>query len=150
MRVFGNVDELSAAIGDTLDAGPWVMVDQVLVDAFADITDDHQWIHVDTERASSSPLNGTIAHGFLTLSLIPRLIRDCYQVDAGSMRFNYGLDRVRFLAPLPVGIRIRARVHFDDLVRIASGNRLTTSVTIEAEGLERPVCIATLVLLMVD
>src|ERR1700712_4906390 len=106
MRVFNGVDELRAAKGEELEPTDWLTIDQDRVNQFADATDDHQWIHVDPEKAKSGPFGTTIAHGFLTLSLLPDLIGRVYKVEGVQMGINYGLNKVRFVAPLPVGSRV--------------------------------------------
>jgi acyl dehydratase len=121
-----------------------------MVDAFAEVGGDHQWIHVDVERAAAGPFGRTIAHGYLTLSLIPHLVSDVYELRGGRMRLNYGLDRVRFPHPAPVGTRIRAVVEFDELTDTPAGRRLATAVTVEGEGLPKPVCVARTLTLIVS
>jgi acyl dehydratase len=142
MRVFASVDELRAAAGSPVGVSDWVTVDQHRIDLFADATDDHQWIHVDAARAQEGPFGTTIAHGFLTLSLLPRLIESVYRIDGGRMGINYGLNRVRFTAPLPVGSRVRGHVELLDVSEVTGGVQVTTKVTVEAEGVERPALVA--------
>ncbi len=143
MRIFNGVDELKAAAGTEVGASDWVTVDQHQVDLFADATDDHQWIHVDPERAKAGPFGTTIAHGFLTLSLLPSLISQVYRVDGVKMGINYGLNKVRFTAPLPVGSKIRAVVRLGDVGDAGGGAvQVTTNVTVEVEGQERPALVA--------
>jgi acyl dehydratase len=142
MRVFASVDELRAAAGSPVGVSDWVTVDQHRIDLFAEATDDHQWIHVDAARAQEGPFGTTIAHGFLTLSLLPRLIESVYRIDGGRMGINYGLNRVRFTAPLPVGSRVRGHVELLDVSEVTGGVQVTTKVTVEAEGVERPALVA--------
>src|SRR5690242_12361416 len=107
MRVFNGLDELRAAAGTQVGASDWMTIEQARVDTFADATEDHQWIHVDEEKAEAGPFGGTIAHGFLTLSLLPKLMSQVYRIDGVKMGVNYGLNKVRFTAPVPVGSKIR-------------------------------------------
>ena len=149
MRTFSGVAELEAAVGTHLGHGGWHEVTQDRIDAFADATGDHQWIHVDPERAASGPFGTTIAHGFLTLSLIPVLVADVYRVDGLSLGVNYGADRVRFPAPVPVGSRVRAGVELVRLSPSGMGVQALTRVTVELEGSERPACVADMLSLLV-
>ncbi|WP_278312902.1 MaoC family dehydratase [Lolliginicoccus levis] len=152
MQVFATLDALleasSAADGPLpLGTGEWHEVTQHAVDLFADATGDHQWIHTDPERAASGPFGGTIAHGYLTLSLLPMLMRTVYRVDGLRMAVNYGSNSVRFPAPLPVGSRVRARAELLGVTGKSGGQQLTVRVTIERElpdgGTDaRPVCVA--------
>jgi acyl dehydratase len=142
MRVFNGVDELRAAVGSRLGVSDWMTVDQGRIDLFADATDDHQWIHVDEERAAAGPFGGTIAHGFLTLSLLPVLVGQVFAVEGTKMGVNYGLNRVRFTAPVPVGSKVRAAVELTDVSDVSGGVQLTTTVTVEIEGSERPALVA--------
>jgi acyl dehydratase len=127
-----------------LELGPtdWVDVTQERVDAFADVTGDHQWIHVDPERAATGPFGGTIAHGYLTLSLLPLLSAGLLRAEDASASINYGLNKVRFPAPVPVGSRIRARYRIDGVEELDGGIQVATVVTVEREGGEKPVCVA--------
>jgi acyl dehydratase len=142
MRVFNGVDELRAAVGSTLGVSDWVTVDQSHVDTFADATGDHQWIHVDRERAKAGPFGTTIAHGFLTLSLLPVLVAQTFQVEGTKMGVNYGLNKVRFTSPVPVGSKVRASAELADVTDVEGGVQLTTKVTVEIEGSERPALVA--------
>ncbi|MDQ4119536.1 MAG: MaoC family dehydratase [Actinomycetota bacterium] len=142
MRVFDGVDELRAAKGEELEPTDWLTIDQDRVNQFADATDDHQWIHVDLEKAKSGPFGTTIAHGFLTLSLLPELIARTYKVDGVRMGINYGLNKVRFINPLPVGSRIRGKAQITDVTDVAGGVQITTTVTVEIEGAEKPALVA--------
>jgi acyl dehydratase len=149
MRVFANLAELEAAKGEHLGYGDWHTVTQEQIDQFADATGDHQWIHVDTEKAAAGPFGTTIAHGYLTLSLLPVLIKDVYRVDGISMGINYGSNKVRFPATVPVGSRVRAGVELVDVLDAKLGKQLVTRATVEIEGAAKPACVAeTLVLLV--
>ncbi|WP_107766975.1 MaoC family dehydratase [Nocardioides terrigena] len=141
-RVIATAEELNGLLGQQLGVTDWLTVDQERVDGFAKVTDDHQWIHVDTERAKQSPFGGTIAHGFLTLALTVPLGAELYELGFGSSGLNYGLNKVRFPAPVPVGSRIRAQVTLDEIRETGAGLQLTTTYTIEIEGKERPACVA--------
>jgi acyl dehydratase len=141
-REFTSIDELTAAVGDTLGPGPWLLIDQARVNAFADTTDDHQFIHVDPERAAKTPFGGPVAHGFLTLSLLPSLVGALYTVKGVRMGVNYGLNRVRFPAPVRVGTSIRVRAEIASVDPIADGVQLVTNVTVESDAADKPVCVA--------
>ncbi len=142
MTHFEDLAALRAAVGSRLGTSAWFPVEQARIDAFADATLDHQWIHVDPERAATGPFGGTVAHGYLTLALVPHLTQDAYSVGKVAMGVNYGLDRVRFPAPVLAGRRVRAHV---DLAA-ADGDESTVTahidVTVEVEGGERPVLVA--------
>jgi acyl dehydratase len=143
MRVFNGVDEISGLVGEHLGTSEWVTVEQQHVDQFAEATGDHQWIHVDPERAAQGPFGGTIAHGFLTLSLLPVLAGQVYKIDNVRMGINYGLNKVRFTSPVPVGSKVRAQVTLANLEQTKDGAvQLTTSITVEIEGSERPALVA--------
>ncbi|OLT15177.1 dehydratase [Pseudonocardia sp. CNS-139] len=142
MRVFNGVDELRAAVGSPLGPSDWVTIDQERIDMFADATGDHQWIHVDPERAAGGPFGTTIAHGFLTLALLPKLVSQTYKVEGTTMGVNYGLNKVRFTAPVPVGSKVRGNVELVDVTDVAGGVQMTTRVTVEIEGSERPALVA--------
>ena len=120
----------------------WHEVTQDAIDAFADVTGDHQWIHVDPERAKETPFGGTIAHGYYTLSLMPRLSEQIMQLDGFAFGVNYGLNRVRFPAPMPVGGKVRMTAKLDKLETIPGGAQITLEMTFEREGGEKPVCVA--------
>ncbi len=142
MRVFANLDELRAAVGAVLGPSEWITVDQAQIDAFAGATGDHQWIHVDPQRAALGPFGMTIAHGFLTLSLMPVLLESLYKVQGVRMGVNYGLNRVRFPAPVLVDSRLRASAEIAEVSDIEGGAQLVLRATIEREGGEKPVCVA--------
>jgi acyl dehydratase len=140
---FASLDDLRSAAGTELGVSDWIEIDQDRIDQFADATGDHQWIHVDPERARSGPFGGTVAHGYLTLSLIPALAASVWSLDNARMGVNYGLNKVRFPAPVPVGSRVRARIELlavDDVP--GNGVQLTARVTVEREGGDKPVCVA--------
>ena len=142
MRVFTSLAGLKAAQGEVLGSSEWLTVDQERIDRFAEATGDLQWIHVDPERAAQGPFGRTIAHGFLTLSLIPHLANQVYRIDGVRMAVNYGLNKVRFVSPVPVGIRLRATVELLEVQDVPGGGQLTFRVTVELEGGGRPACVA--------
>ena len=142
MRNFTGLAELPAAKGEHVGYTEWREVTQEQVNLFADATDDHQWIHVDTERAKQGPFGGTIAHGYLTLSLLPSLMTELFRVGGLKMGVNYGLDKVRFPAPVLVGSKIRAGGELVDVKGTPSGTLSKLRVTVEVEGGERPACVA--------
>jgi acyl dehydratase len=142
MRNFANVDELRAAAGSHLGFSAWRTVDQPQVTRFAEVTDDLQWIHVDPQRAAEGPFRGTIAHGYLVLSLIPSFAAEVYHVDGVRMAVNYGLNRVRFPSPVPVGSAIRAGVRLASVEPVEGGVQVVAEVTIERDGQEKPCCVA--------
>jgi acyl dehydratase len=149
MRGFDSVNDLAAAVGEHLGYSDWLTVTQERVNQFADATGDHQWIHVDPERARTGPFGGTIAHGYLTLSLIPALMKDIYQVDKLAMGINYGTDKVRFPAPLPVGSSVRAGAELVSVREAAQGFQAVVRITVEAQGIAKPVCVADTVVILV-
>ena len=141
--LFDSLDALRAKIGQEVAVGDWVTVTQEQINRFADATGDHQWIHLDTQRAAAeSPYGTTIAHGFLTLSLLPRLMADALQLPKAKMSVNYGLNRVRFAAPVPAGKRVRARITLLGIEEVKGGVQMSWKVQIEVEGNEKPACIA--------
>jgi acyl dehydratase len=142
MRTITGLDELRAAEGEVLGTSEWHGVDQAAIDAFADVTGDHQWIHVDPERAKDTPFGSTIAHGYYTLSLAPMLTGQVMQLDGFAFAINYGLNRVRFPAPLPVGSRVRLQARLQALENIPGGAQMTLELTFEREGGDKPVCVA--------
>ena len=142
MRVFDDVEELASLEGEVdLGRSDWVTVDQRMIDLFAEATGDHQWIHVDPERAADGPFGTTIAHGFLTLSLLPRLVSQLYAIESAGMIVNVGSDKVRFVAPVPVDSRVRAHAVITDRQRRGEAVRNLFTVTIEIEGSERPAAV---------
>jgi acyl dehydratase len=142
MREFPSLAALTEATGQHLGYSDWIEIDQKRVDLFADATGDHQWIHVDPEKAAAGPFKRTIAHGFLTLSLLPVLVADVYKVDGVRMAVNYGLNKVRFPAPLPVGGRVRGGVELLEVTPVGGGVQVTARVTVEVEGAPKPCCVA--------
>lgn len=148
MRTFTTLDEVAAASGEELGTSDWVLVDQERVNQFAEATGDHQWIHVDEERAASGPFGGTIAHGYLTLSLIPWLGSQVFSLETPGPKLNYGLNKVRFPHPVRVGKRIRTNVTIGEVVEIPAGRQVTFQHTIEIEGEAKPACVAENVVLL--
>lgn len=141
-RIFASLDELKGAIGEQLGTSDWLEIDQKRIDLFAEATGDHQWIHVDPEKAAGGPFGTTIAHGYLTLSLLPVLVPQLMAVEGVRMGINYGTNKVRFPSPVPVGSRLRATGTVSDVTEVAGGFQLTLTVTVEREGSEKPVCVA--------
>ena len=146
--VFRRLDEIVELAGMELGASDWVVVDQDRIDRFADVTGDMEWIHVDLDRAAAGPFGGAIAHGFLTLSLIPMLREQIFQIDTPGARLNYGLNRVRFPAPVPVNSRVRATARVLTVERVDSSVRMITEYVIEIEGAPKPACVAEMVTLL--
>jgi acyl dehydratase len=145
MRVIENLDALAALVGQEVACSDWLLVDQERIQRFADATGDQQWIHTDPERARrESPFRTTIAHGYLTLSLLPQLIDSCLRIDGIAMAINYGLDRVRFPAPLPAGQRVRARLVLDRLEPSPGRVQAQWTATVELEHGDKPACVAQL------
>ena len=143
MKIFPNLSDLTACIGQEVAVSAWITITQQQVNLFAEATGDHQWIHVDPEKASKGPFGGTIAHGFLTLSLIPKFFESAFQITNSRMGVNYGLNKVRFTAPVPVGSRLRARMKLLACDPIDNaGVQMTWEVTVEREGSVKPVCVA--------
>jgi acyl dehydratase len=147
VKVITSIDDAIAAVGQPLGVSDWKEIDQKRVEAFADVTEDHQWIHVDVDRAAAeSPYGGTIAHGFLTLSLIPVLCQQNYRVENRKMGINYGLNKVRFLAPLVVGSRVRVRSDLLDVTKVADDVvNLTIRNTVELDGSDKPAAVADMI-----
>jgi acyl dehydratase len=133
---------LQQRVGDHLGYSEWHEVTQEQVNLFADATGDHQWIHVDIERAKAGPFGGPIAHGYLTLSLTPALLAEILEVSGISMAVNYGLNKLRFPAPVPVGSKVRAGANLDHLEEVSGGVQVTLTLTFEIEGGTKPVCVA--------
>ncbi|WP_110206346.1 MaoC family dehydratase [Nocardioides daejeonensis] len=148
MKVFTTFDEVAAAAGTELGTSEWVTIDQRRVNQFADATGDHQWIHVDLERAKEGPFGGTIAHGYLTLSLLPWLGSQVFTLQTPGAKLNYGVNKVRFPSPVKVGSKVRVRVTMGQVVDIPKGKQLTVNHVIEIEGEEKPAMIAETVVLL--
>jgi len=142
MRTFASLDEFVAAKGDSLGFSEWHKITQEQVNAFADATGDHQWIHVDTERAAAGPFGGTIGHGYLTLSLLPVLQMEIFRIEGLTMGINYGLDRVRFPSPVPVGSSIRAEATLTEVKQTPLGSLASIRLRVEVEGQQKAACIA--------
>jgi acyl dehydratase len=142
MTVFASREQMIAAVGRDLGESGWLTVDQARIDTFADATDDHQWIHVDPERAVAGPFGATIAHGFLTLSLLPQFARQIFEVPTARLVVNYGLNRVRFITPVRVGSRVRARSVLNEASDVGEAVQLIVATTVEIEGEERPALVA--------
>jgi acyl dehydratase len=143
MKTFATLAELAACTGQEVAVSDWITITQQQVKLFAEATGDHQWIHVDVEKANAGPFGGPIAHGFLTLSLLPRFFESSFEITGSRMGVNYGLNKVRFTAPVPVGSRLRARMKLLAAEAIANdGMQMTWEVTVEREGSAKPVCVA--------
>jgi acyl dehydratase len=142
MRTFASLDEFVAATGEDLGHSEWHEITQQQVNAFADATGDHQWIHVDPARAASGPFGTTIAHGFLTLSLLPIFMTEIFRIENLTMGINYGFDRVRFPAPVPVGSKIRAQGTLTEVRQTERGVLAHIRITVLVEGQSRAACIA--------
>jgi len=148
MRVLTTFDEVTQAVGEDLGASDWLVIDQERVDAFADATGDHQWIHVDVERAKEGPFGGTIAHGYLTLSLIPQFTPQIFSLETPGPKLNYGVNKVRFPNPVRVGGRIRATATISGLTDVPAGKQMVTRYVVEIEGEDKPACVADTVVLL--
>ena len=144
LRIINGIEELKTLIGQEVAASEWFEVTQSRINAFADATEDHQWIHIDVDRAGTdSPFHSTIAHGFLTLSLLPHLAAQAFKVEGDfKMGINYGLNRLRFVSPVPAGSRVRAKFTLQQVEDVAAGVQLTWSVTCEIEGGAKPALVA--------
>ena len=143
MKTFQTLSGVTACIGQEVATSDWITITQQQINLFAEATGDHQWIHVDPEKAAAGPFGGTIAHGFLTLSLIPKFFESSFEILDSRMGVNYGLNKVRFMAPVPVGSRLRARMKLLAAEPIEqSGLQMTWEVTVEREGSAKPVCVA--------
>lgn len=148
MRVFETFDELDSAVGEDLGASEWLTVEQARVDQFAEATDDFQWIHVDAERAAAGPFGTTVAHGYLTLALIPYLGNQVFTLRTPGAKLNYGVNKVRFPNPVKVGQRIRDLVQITSVTDLPTGKQMTMRHTIEIEGEAKPACVAETVVLL--
>ena len=142
MRTITGLDELKAAEGEELGTSDWYEVTQDDINAFADVTGDHQWIHVDIERAKDTPFGGTIAHGYLTLSLGPALNNQVFKLEGFAFALNYGLNRVRFPATVPIPSKVRAAPKVKEVTDIPGGAQVVFEISFEREGTEKPVCVA--------
>lgn len=142
MKVFDGMDEFAAAGGSQLGPTGWLEITQDRVNLFADATGDHQWIHIDPARAADGPFGRTIAHGLLTLSLLPHFSQQLYRVDNIALAVNYGYNKVRFISPVPVGARIRARGEITAINQLQGAVQATTTITVEIEGSEKPAAVA--------
>lgn len=143
MKSFEKIADLQPLVGERIGTSDWLLIDQQRINQFADATGDHQWIHVDVERARQGPFGGTIAHGFLTLSLLPAFLATAFEIKETRSGLNYGLDKVRFIAPVPVNSRLRAHFRLMDWTAVNGGGaQVKTVMTVECEGAEKPACIA--------
>ncbi len=149
MHTFTGIPDVVAAAGQHLGYSDWHTVTQREIDLFADATGDHQWIHVDPVRAAAGPFGTTIAHGYLTLSLVPVMCKQVYAVEGVTMEMNYGANKVRFLAPVPVNSKIRLGVAIREVIEGASGAQVILDMTVEIEGGSKPACVAEVVYLLV-
>jgi acyl dehydratase len=143
MKTIQTLQDLAAMVGQEVAVSDWITITQEQVNQFAEATGDHQWIHVDVERATAGPFGAPIAHGFLTLSLLPRFFESSFEIVESRMGVNYGLNKVRFVSPVPVGSRLRGRMTLLACDPIDNGGmQMTWSVTVEREGAPKPVCVA--------
>lgn len=149
LRTIGSAAELTAAVGEVLGTSDWNTITQEQVNTFADATGDHQWIHIDPERAADGPFGTTIAHGYLTLSLVPMLRKQAWALQGTTMGINYGANKVRFPAPVPVGSRVRATFELLAVTETGAGHQVTEKVTADVEGGGKPVMIAETVTVVV-
>jgi acyl dehydratase len=150
MREFGSVAEIEGAAGEEVGVSPWLEITQDRIDMFAAATKDHQWIHVDPQRAATGPFGSTIAHGYLTLSLLPWFAATTFVLRTRGPRLNYGVNKVRFPSPVPVGSRVRARITFGDVTVVSAGHQLTVQWVVELEGADKPACVAETVVLLLE
>ena len=148
VRIFDSLDAFRAIAGEKIGSSEWHTVTQSRINLFADATGDHQWIHVDPEKAAAGPYGTTIAHGYLTLSMLPLLAKDIYQVEGLAMGVNYGANKIRFPAPVPVGSRLRATATLTAVTDIPIGTQASITFVIEREGGDKPVCIAEVIYVM--
>lgn len=150
MRVFNNREEILAAAGTELGVSAWTEISQDRIDMFADATGDRQWIHIDAERAADGPFGATVAHGYLTLSMLPFLGAQVFAFAGNVARVNYGLNQVRFVNPVRVGSRIRDRVEVLEVKDIAKGQQVTLQHTVEIDDSDKPACVAETVVLLME
>ena len=146
MRTFRGTEELRKAVGEDLGYSEWITVDQARIDTFADATDDHQWIHVNPQKAAEGPFGRTVAHGFLTVALLPAFGWDTFAVEGVAMTVNYGLNKVRFPSPVPVGSRLRGHSELLDVVDVPGGVQATIGGTVEIQDWPKPACVAEVIL----
>jgi acyl dehydratase len=149
-KLYDGITSFEAHVGEHLGHSDWRQVTQREIDLFAEATGDHQWIHVDPKRAAEGPYGKTIAHGYLTLSLVPLLVQQIYRVTGLTMQVNYGVDKLRFPAPVPVDSRIRAGAELIKVERNDKGGRATVRVTVEVEGSDRPACVVDTIAAMME
>jgi len=142
MREFKSADEIRSAVGEDLGRSDWLTIDQQRINLFADATDDHQWIHVDVEKAKRGPFGAPIAHGYLTLSLVNHFLPDLVSVPSAKMGINYGCNKVRFPSPVPVGSRIRASGRVTEVDDVPGGVQIVVRIAVEVEGAAKPACVA--------
>jgi len=143
MRIFKSLQDLGAQLGQELAVSDWLPIDQQRINLFADATDDHQWIHIDPEKAKEGPFGKPIAHGFLTLSMLPCLIESAIAIEGQKMGVNYGLNKVRFPSPVPVDSEVRARIVLEGFEPLGdNGAQCVMAVTVERRGADKPVCVA--------
>lgn len=142
MKTYADLTQLEALVGEQIGTSGWMSIGQARIQQFADATDDHQWIHLDVDRARQGPFGSTIAHGFLTLSLLPSMMFEAYSVANVGTAVNYGLNRVRFPTPVPAGARVRGVFRLLSIEPVAGGSQLTIEATIELEGSGKPACVA--------
>lgn len=146
-RIFFSIEEIQRTFGVPIGVSKYRTVTQTMIDGFAEITGDHEWLHVDETRAAAGPFGGTIAHGYLTLSLLAGFAAELFRLDIGTATVNYGLDRVRFLSPLRTGDQVRAEASFTAVEAHPAGNRISVRYVLKAESSQAPVCIADAILL---
>lgn len=149
LRRFASLDELEGAVGENLGLSDWMRIDQERIDRFADATADHQWIHVDAVRAADGPFGATIAHGYLTLSLVPMLGAQVFSIEFGDARLNYGLNKVRFPNTVKVGAEVRVGARVVSAARSATGSLVTVGYWVEIRGEDKPACVAESIVLVV-
>lgn len=148
MRVLNNSEEVAAAAGTELGVSEWIAISQDRIDMFADATGDHQWIHVDPEKAAAGPFGTTIAHGYLTLSLLPFFGAHVFAFAGEGAKVNYGINKVRFMSPVPVDSKLRARIDMVEVTDIPKGQQAILRYTIEIDGVDKPACVAESVVLL--
>jgi acyl dehydratase len=140
--VFESPESLSEHVGNSLGTSSWFTMSQAAISSFADVTQDHQWIHIDHERAAASAFGSTIAHGYLVLAMLPKMVSEVYEIKGVESGINYGADRIRFLTPVPSGARIRCNVSLSGVSSTANGVQINLAVTVELEGSQKPALVA--------